>query len=397
MDTPISIDAETGRPWRHRFDAKTLLHEERMLQAAAYIVCAYLTGMRDCEVQAMRSGCLSLARSEDGLIMRHRVRSVAYKGKQSVGEPAQWITIAPVAEAIQVLERLSARVATARSADTLWPVLVVKAGCKDHISAEIVRQLNAYRDHLNASFGTKDAPVIPTGPDGLPWRITTRQFRRTIAWHIANRPFGTIAGMIQYKHASVAAFEGYAGSSRSGFRAEVEAQRVLGQLDDILTYFDEHRAGTPLSGPAGPRIAKTMAAAAGELGPLPAISQTARGCARCSRVWPAHCMAASWPIASSIPRPRSASSTWVHPTMQRRCSRSASRPAVPTPASPNAIGRSGRGPPRTPGRCCARSACPCCNAWRYVVTSTASKPFSRESRHRRAPIRRLSPLRPDRT
>jgi hypothetical protein len=271
MDTPISISTETGRPWRHRFDVKTLLHEERMLQAAAYVVCAYLTGMRDCEVQAMRSGCLSLARSEDGLIMRHRVRSVAYKGKQSAGEPAEWITIAPVAEAIQVLEHLSARATAARGVDTLWPVLIVKAGSKDRISAEIVRQLNVYRDHLNASFGTEDAPVIPPGPDGLPWRITTRQFRRTIAWHIANRPFGTIAGMIQYKHASVAAFEGYAGSSRSGFRAEVEAQRALGQLDDILAYFDEHRAGKSPYGPAAPRIAKTMAAAADELGPLPAM------------------------------------------------------------------------------------------------------------------------------
>jgi len=221
MDTPISTNAETGRPWRPRFDIKTLLHEERMLQAAAYVVCAYLTGMRDCEVQAMRSGCLSLARGEDGLIVRYRVRSVAYKGKQSAGEPAEWITIAPVAEAIQILEHLSARATAARSANTLWPVLVIKAGSKDHVSAEIVRQLNVYRDHLNALFGTHDAPVVPPGPDGLPWRITTRQFRRTIAWHIANRPFGTIAGMIQYKHASVAAFEGYAGSSRSGFRAEV--------------------------------------------------------------------------------------------------------------------------------------------------------------------------------
>lgn len=239
MDTPIST--ETGRPWWPRFDAKTLLHEERMLQAAAYVVCAYLTGMRDCEVQAMRAGCLSLIRSEDGLIMRHRVRSVAYKGKQSVGEPAEWITIAPVAEAVQALEHLSARVAAAHNADTLWPVLVAKAGSKDHVSAEIVRQLNAYRDHLNALFGADEAPVIPPGPHGLPWRITTRQFRRTIAWHIANRPFGTIAGMIQYKHASVAAFEGYVGSSRSGFRAEVDAQRALGQLDDILAYFDEHR------------------------------------------------------------------------------------------------------------------------------------------------------------
>jgi hypothetical protein len=77
--------------------------------------------------------------------------------------------------------------------------------------------------------------------------------------------------MIQYKHASVAAFEGYAGSSRSGFRAEVEAQRALGQIDDILAYFDEHRAGKPLHGPAGPRIAKSVDAACDELGPLPAM------------------------------------------------------------------------------------------------------------------------------
>ncbi len=271
MDSRISINPDTGHPWRSRFDVKTLLHEERMLQAAAYLVCAYLTGMRDCEVQAMRSGCLSLTRSEDGLILRHRVRSVAYKGKQSVGEPAEWITIAPVAEAIEVLERLSARVAAARGTDTLWPVLVSRAGSKDYVSAEIVRQLNAYRDHLNLLFGTDGAPIIPPGPDALPWRITTRQFRRTIAWHIANRPFGTIAGMIQYKHASVAAFEGYAGSSKSGFSAEVEAQRALGQLDDVLVYFNERRTGKPLHGPAAPRIAKAMDAAANELDPLPAM------------------------------------------------------------------------------------------------------------------------------
>jgi len=65
MDTPISIDPDSGSHWRPRFDAKTLVHEERMLQAACYVVCAYLTGMRDCEVQAMRSGCLSLTRSAD--------------------------------------------------------------------------------------------------------------------------------------------------------------------------------------------------------------------------------------------------------------------------------------------------------------------------------------------
>src|SRR3546814_10684508 len=135
------------------------------------------------------------------------------------------------------------RAARKTGSDTLWPVLRPGAVTKTHLSSEVVRQLNAFRDHLNTVFGSPDGPVIPPGPDGKPWRITTRQFRRTIAWHIANRPFGTIAGMIQYKHASVAAFEGYAGTSASGFRAEVEAQHRLGQLDDLLAYFDRRQGG----------------------------------------------------------------------------------------------------------------------------------------------------------
>jgi hypothetical protein len=95
---------------------------------------------------------------------------------------------------------------------------------KEHISAEIVRTLNAYRDHLNAQFGIPEAPIVPPAPDGKPWHITTRQFRRTVAWHIGNRPFGTVAGMIQYKHSGIGAYEGYAGSSRSGFRHEIERE-----------------------------------------------------------------------------------------------------------------------------------------------------------------------------
>src|SRR3546814_17358168 len=77
--------------------------------------------------------------------------------------------------------------------------------------------------------------------------------------------------MIQYKHASVAAFEGYAGTSASGFRAEVEAQRRLGQQGDLLDYFDRRQGGASLAGPAGPRIARTLDDAAVQLGPLPAM------------------------------------------------------------------------------------------------------------------------------
>jgi integrase len=269
MDTPITIDPETGSPWRPRFDAKALLVEERMLQAACYIVCAYLSGMRDCEVQAMREGCLHVTRSEDGLIERYRIKSTVFKRRDARGQPESWITIEPVAKAILVLERLTAHIRRRRGGNTLWRVLQEREGGKAHISAEIVRQLNDFRDHLNSQFGTPDAPVVAPGPAGKPWRITTRQFRRTVAWHIANRPFGTVAGMIQYKHVGIAAYEGYAGSSRSGFRNEVERERALGQLDDVLAYFERHRAGEVLTGPAAARITAELQRAAEELDPLP--------------------------------------------------------------------------------------------------------------------------------
>jgi integrase len=269
MDTPISTDPDSGKPWRPRFDAKTLLFEERMLQAACYIVCAYLTGMRDCEVQAMRAGCLDVKRSEDGIIERFQVKSTVYKKRETRGQAEKWTTIEPVAKAISVLENLTDRIRRRKGGDTLWRVLDDGKSTKDHISAEIVRQLNAFRDHLNAQFGTTGVPVVPPGPDGKPWRITTRQFRRTVAWHIANRPFGTVAGMIQYKHASIAAYEGYAGSSRSGFRNEVERERALGQLDDVLSYFERHRAGEVLMGPAAVRISGELQQTIDKLDPLP--------------------------------------------------------------------------------------------------------------------------------
>src|SRR3546814_5853838 len=53
MDTPISIDPESGRPWRVRFDVKTLATEERMLQAAAYVVCAYRSEEHTSELQSL--------------------------------------------------------------------------------------------------------------------------------------------------------------------------------------------------------------------------------------------------------------------------------------------------------------------------------------------------------
>jgi hypothetical protein len=73
--------------------------------------------------------------------------------------------------------------------------------------------------------------------------------RHTLAWFIARRPGGVIAGAIAYRHQGVQMFEGYAGTSRSGFRAEVEAEQALERGERLLAMVEgyEHQR---LAGPA---------------------------------------------------------------------------------------------------------------------------------------------------
>lgn len=277
LDTAISTFPETGRPWRDRFDSHTLAHEERQLQTAAYILCSYLSGMRDGEVQAMRPGSLRRSRSADGMTERLAIRSLVTKGRDAGGEQAEWITIAPAARAIQVAEQLALRHRSedlAKGSIGIWAVLH-RASAKDRGLPHIVRRINEFRDHLDRQFGADDRPAIPL-VDGRPWVFNTRQFRRTVAWHIANRPFGVIAGKLQYKHASVAMFDGYAGASASGFRQEVEAERHLGQLEDIVTHYEARLRGKPLAGPAAGRIAAEFGRVAEEMGPLPGLLADAK-------------------------------------------------------------------------------------------------------------------------
>ncbi|HLP68644.1 MAG TPA: hypothetical protein VK181_14105 [Rhizobium sp.] len=269
MDTPITIDPESGRPWRSRFDDFALAHEERQLQTAAYILCAYLTGMRDGEVQAMQSGCLQRKRSADGIIERLAIRSVIYKGREEHGSVEEWVTIEPVARAIEVAERLAARHRPQRRHDGIW-VALHRAAARDRGVPHVVRRINRYRKHLDQSFGTADEPAIPL-VEGRSWIFNTRQFRRTVAWYIANRPFGVVAGKIQYKHTSVAMFDGYAGSSTSGFRQEVEQEHHLGQFDDIVEHYEATRRGERLAGPGASRITHEINRAAKEVDALPGV------------------------------------------------------------------------------------------------------------------------------
>jgi hypothetical protein len=98
--------------------------------------------------------------------------------------------------------------------------------------------------------------------------------------------------MIQYKHSGIAAYEGYASSSRSGFRTEVERERALGQPDDVLSYFERHRAGEVLMGPAAARISGELQQAADSSTRSPAASPMRPESAPCWPTWPRRCSSA---------------------------------------------------------------------------------------------------------
>lgn len=261
MDTPISGRLPTGQPWRGRFSVHSVRHEMRMLVAACYIVITYFSGMRDSEVTNLKRGCHFTESSADGLVTRHKVRGKTFKGRGRQGEAATWVVIQPVADAIAVLELITDR-------DYLfWPEYCSDSSLQT-ATVDSDPLLLYFHNHINAPRFNAGLPTIPD-VDGRPWRLQSRQFRRTLAWHIANQPFGVVAGKIQYQHVSVVTFEGYAGQSASGFRSEVEAERQLQQIEDLVELYDQVRQGTQLAGPAAPRMMGMLRQVQEQLGDFP--------------------------------------------------------------------------------------------------------------------------------
>ncbi|MET8248712.1 hypothetical protein ABZV31_32600 [Streptomyces sp. NPDC005202] len=178
--------------------------------------------------------------------------SLAFKGEHDPrGTQATWIIGAPAARAVRVLERL-------QPADTdlllhsLGPH--PKPGAMTlRTSNELINQVITWINNYCRAYDLTDA--IPD-VNGSPWKLTTRQFRRTLAWYIARRPGGVIAGAVQYRHLSIHMFEGYAGTSDSAFRAEVEAEQALARGEHLLALATDHQHH--LQGPAAAEAAARL-------------------------------------------------------------------------------------------------------------------------------------------
>ena len=253
VSAPRTLMPETAKPWRPPLGwGRDVEAECRHLTAACYIVCAYLSGMRDSEVQAMKVDCHAVSRDAQGNVIRQYVRSLQYKGKSNHGTERTWVVIEQAGQAVFVMRRLGLGFRSEHNTDLLFVRVrrhrgrgapSLKASANDYIE-EFIEHVNKKLVPWGAVHGCSPIPVDTFQ------RITTRMFRRTIAWFIANRPFGVVAGMIQYGHMSSQMFEGYAGTSESGFRQEVEAERDCARQGDIVEMYEDWKRGVS---PAGPR------------------------------------------------------------------------------------------------------------------------------------------------
>lgn len=253
FDAPLD-----DRPWQDSVAATEVQNLVRLLHAAAYIVIAYLSGMRDSEVKHLRRGCLSRETDSTGRISRCRVTSQTFKGEGSPwGVEATWIVGAPVAKAIEVLERLQGprqkRLFAIPPTSRHFHRTNRRAKTVTSTNTDLryfIQWINTYC----AARGRLDGiPLV----SGRQWILRTSQFRRTLAWFIARRPGGTIAGAIQYRHLSIQMFEGYAGTSRSGFRAEAQQEQALARGERLAAMVDGHEHQR-LHGPAAAETAARL-------------------------------------------------------------------------------------------------------------------------------------------
>ncbi len=211
-------------------------------------------------------GCARCERDSNGTAYRWKITGLAFKGENDPrGVPATWVVGHPAARAVAVLERLQppgqsllfARLPYREGTRPASSNAVLTTAATQQALADFTRWVSTYC----AVNGRAD--VIPV-PDSTAGPLTTRQFRRTLAWFIARHPGGVIAGAIQYRHHAIQMFEDYAGTSSTGFRAEVESEQAIARGEHLLAMIDQHEH-QQMTGPAAAEAAGRLASFAGQV------------------------------------------------------------------------------------------------------------------------------------
>lgn len=163
---------------------------------ACYIVIAGFVGMRVSEILSMKAGAIEYRPiGESGVDQAYVVARLFKTVDDPDGRLERWVAPTPVVRAVELLEQLSAPLRKASDRDELFLVKNTQYG-------EIVPVT-----HMHMAWRINDFARVVGVPDhdGMPWKFSTHQFRKTFARFIARRDRTQLLGLADhFKHASVA-------------------------------------------------------------------------------------------------------------------------------------------------------------------------------------------------
>lgn len=260
-----------GATWIDRIAYDELPQLVRHLQTAAYILIAFFSGMRDSEVKHIRRGCVTTDVDDTGKLTMYFLDGVTFKGNtETAGRPARWVVAPVVQRAVAVLEAIADPAESQLFRPLREGTSHDRGDTKELVSnKESIRAFDRLTDWTNdfvAQTGRGPRVPVEADPGG---HLTTRRFRRTLAWFIARRPGGMAAGALQYKHLSLQMFRGYAGESESGFSAEVSAEQSLARGEWLGAFAADARSALGRAKDEVVRRLEEMGRALGFAGRLP--------------------------------------------------------------------------------------------------------------------------------
>ncbi|MGE3328063.1 MAG: hypothetical protein AB7N61_21935 [Acidimicrobiia bacterium] len=259
---PVAI---TGRidtqPWTRGVNFYEVDELSHLLATAAFIVVAYLTGMRGEECRALQHGCCRTITDESTGQTRYLIYGRVFKDAldengntipAGTQRDQPWQAIAPVAKAVSVMEAMYP------DSQLLFPLhaytpftghaerdkAVHPRMIRDR-TADLIAWCNAKADEFGRAHES-----IPADPDGP---VVLKRFRRTLAWFIYRRPGGRIALGIQYGHLRGHTTDGYGSRASSGLRDVFPMEEALAAAEYLEAAHTRLDDGETVTGPAAPR------------------------------------------------------------------------------------------------------------------------------------------------